>query len=538
MSALDPGGRAAGGVQARHRARRLPAAAARLRRLPAPGLPLPGPAARRRGRVRLPVPRGEPHLGRHHRQHAHRRVLLHLRHRPRPRCSSASSTAGYARGRGPWVPAALLAVTALAHGYAVLWAGLSASYFLYGARRPARTLGWLAAVAGLAFALAAFWLLPAARGLGLDDAVRRPLDHRRLAQPVPDLPVVRVRRWPRSRLAGDAAPAPPPRGRRPPAALSPARRPRRGRAGRRRPRARDHRRALRALRASRRLPGRRRRGEPRGRAAGRAGPGRARRSSCSPSSTATSRSRVARAWIDWNYTGLEAKEHWPAFRRHDAGGRGRGGGPAGGGGVRRRAREGGLHPDVRDAAVLLGPLHPRGRLQPGRRPHPPRLLPGLGAGRELAEPLPQAASTRASTPTPPSPTCACSTWTRWSRSARGSWPASSRGAGVSRVARVPPYSVFRLDGEGRGYVEPLEFAPVRSPRAGWRDKSYRWFTRRPVRRPAPRLHRRPAVRRSSEKDEWLAPPARPLPGRRARRTRPWRTRRSPSPPAASGTRCW
>src|SRR6266545_8381744 len=42
----------------------------------------------------------------------------------------------YAAGRPPWAPAALLAVTALAHGYAVLWAGLSAAYFLYFARKP------------------------------------------------------------------------------------------------------------------------------------------------------------------------------------------------------------------------------------------------------------------------------------------------------------------------------------------------------------------------------------------------------------------
>src|SRR5918996_3781252 len=58
----------------------------------------------------------------------------------------------YARGRSVAVPAALLAVTAFAHGYAVLWAGLSASFFLYGARRPERTLRWLAALAGISFA--------------------------------------------------------------------------------------------------------------------------------------------------------------------------------------------------------------------------------------------------------------------------------------------------------------------------------------------------------------------------------------------------
>src|SRR5258706_14654242 len=53
-----------------------------------------------------------------------------------------------------------LAVTVLAHGYGVLWGGISAAYFLHASRRPLRTLGWLASVAGLAFALSAFWLLP------------------------------------------------------------------------------------------------------------------------------------------------------------------------------------------------------------------------------------------------------------------------------------------------------------------------------------------------------------------------------------------
>ena len=64
------------------------------------------------------------------------------------------------RGSGFVWPALALALTALAHGYAVLWAGLSASFFLFGARRPGRTLGLLLAVAGLAFALAGFFLVP------------------------------------------------------------------------------------------------------------------------------------------------------------------------------------------------------------------------------------------------------------------------------------------------------------------------------------------------------------------------------------------
>ena len=80
----------------------------------------------------------------------------------------------YAHGGRPWLPALVLATTALAHGYAVLWAGLSASYFLYGARRPRRTLGWLLAVAALAAALSAFWLLPLLAGWGWTTAYDDP----------------------------------------------------------------------------------------------------------------------------------------------------------------------------------------------------------------------------------------------------------------------------------------------------------------------------------------------------------------------------
>jgi hypothetical protein len=82
--------------------------------------------------------------------------------------------------------------------------------------------------------------------------------------------------------------------------------------------------------------------------------------------------------------------------------------------------------------------------------------------------------------------------------------------GVSRVLREPPYTVFRLDGDGGGYVEPLRFAPVRSPREGWRDKSYRWFTRKPFGGPVLVFTDDPAFD-LVERDEWLAPPPRPLP---------------------------
>ncbi len=78
-------------------------------------------------------------------------------------------------GRGPWAPAAVLALTSYAHGYAVLWAGLTASgLLLWDPASPTdgaggsrwRTLGWLLAVAALAFAFAGPSLVPLLAGWG------------------------------------------------------------------------------------------------------------------------------------------------------------------------------------------------------------------------------------------------------------------------------------------------------------------------------------------------------------------------------------
>ena len=62
------------------------------------------------------------------------------------------------------------------------------------------------------------------------------------------------------------------------------------------------------------------------------------------------------------------------------------------------------------------------------------------------------------------------------------------------IARVPPYYVYDIAGAGGGYVEPLAFAPVRSSWRGWREKSYRWFTRKPLSSALSRVHGRPAIR--------------------------------------------
>ena len=82
-------------------------------------------------------------------------------------------------------------------------------------------------------------------------------------------------------------------------------------------------------------------------------------------------------------------------------------------------------------------------------------------------------------------------------------------ADVHEVARIPPYAVFRLDGPA-GYVEPLAYAPVRSSPRGWREKAWRWFTRKPL-SPAFLVFTDDPRFEVTEKDEWLPPPAVALP---------------------------
>ncbi|HEY3121843.1 MAG TPA: hypothetical protein VGL15_14560, partial [Vicinamibacteria bacterium] len=82
--------------------------------------------------------------------------------------------------------------------------------------------------------------------------------------------------------------------------------------------------------------------------------------------------------------------------------------------------------------------------------------------------------------------------------------------GLAPSAASPPYSVFRLEGGG-AYVEPLAFAPVRSAPRGWRDKAYRWFTRKPMSR-AHLVFSDDQLFQVVEGDEWLPPPEEALPG--------------------------
>jgi hypothetical protein len=414
----------------------------------------------------------------------------------------------YSRGGRPVVPGVLLAVTALAHGYAVLWAGLSASYFLFGARRPGRTLLWLVATALLAFALAGAWLLPLLAGWGwttpYDDpwltvaatnlfprllwplfglaalglagtlAFRRATggaDQRllfllysavvgaALAAAGPALGIIDVRFVPFAQLA---------------AALSGAA-------------------ALGLL-----LEG--------FAAADLAALGLVLLAIVHGDAS----SKVLRYWVDWNYTGVEMKENWPAFRE-----------------LMDRLRGGVSDPRV---AVEYSQEHEKvgsiriyetlpyfsGRStlegvynQASVSTHPVYYL---ASELDSVSPNPFRKREYSSFDTDNalrhlrlfnvSEVVALSPKLVQGLEARGD---------VESLARIPPYALFRLKEPRRGYVEPLAFAPVRSSPRGWREKSYRWFTRKPL-SPAHLVFTEDPRFETSERDEWLAPPQVPLEG--------------------------
>jgi hypothetical protein len=415
-----------------------------------------------------------------------------------------------ARSRGDsfWLPALALALTALAHGYAVLWAGLSASFFLFGARQPGRTLRWLLAVGALAFALAAFFLLPllsawgwttpyddpwitvaprnlfppllwplfaaALLGLGAAFLARRRsggVDRRllyllhaaavgaALTAAGPALGIIDVRFAPFAQFAlcllGAAAIAE----------------------------------ALRLLRAA-------------------------------PLAglgvlgllilQADMHSKVLRSWVDYNYTGLEAKELWPAWREMTAR---LSGGP---GSPRATVEYSSVHEKAGSIRMYetLPFFTGRGTLegvynQASLQTHFVYYLTS-----ELGAVSPNPFRSR-----------------EYSRFDTAGALAHLRAYNVQDVVavsdqliaslggrsrtpllfRVPPYSVFRLTDHGPGYVEPLAFQPVRAGRDGWRDAAYRWWTRRPLSRALLVFSDDPQFA-LAQRDPWLAPPEVALPG--------------------------
>jgi hypothetical protein len=382
----------------------------------------------------------------------------------------------YTRGGSLGLAAFVLALTAFAHGYAVLWAGLSATYFLYAARRPERTLRWLSALAAGAFGLACFWLLPLLASWGwttpYDDAwitvswrnLLPPLlwplfaaaaagllatlvwgrraggaDHRLLflghsalvaaclAAAGPALGIIDVRFVPFAHLAlallGAASIA---------LAVGALAMPELAALGL----------VLLAV-----VHG-------------------------------DTRSRVLRGWLEWNYTGLEAKELWPPFAELS----------------RKLAASGGAG----RVAVEYGALHERaGSIRMYET------LPYF-AGRDTLEGVYNQASLQthfvyylaselgATSPNP----FRSRTYSTFDTEAALSHlrlfgvsdvvAVSTQLAEALRARRdvaplfsVPPYEVFRLL-TPTSLVEPLAFAPVRAPRRHWREQAWRWFTTRPL----------------------------------------------------------
>ena len=380
------------------------------------------------------------------------------------------------RGAGPWVPAACLALVASAHGYAVLWAGLSATALVFGARRgtrrPGRTLVWLLVVAALAFGFAAPFLVPlmadwgwttpyhdawidvsttglvppllwpllAAAAVGLVvAALRRRADARlvllgygalvgaALAAAGPALGVIDVRFIPLPQLSLSLMGA---------AVLGLA--------------------LSRLTRADVAALGR----------------------VLLAVVHADASSRILRNWADWNYSGLEGKELWPAWSD-----------------LNDRIRGGVGDPRV---AVEYGKVHERaGSIRmyetlpffSGRS-----TLEGVyNQASVMTHPVYYLASELFASSPNPFKGRTYSTFDPETALERLRLFGVGQIVSVSpeleaaldlrpdfeREARVPPYTLFRLREPGPGYVEPLAFAPVRAPLEGWRDTAYRWMMRKP-----------------------------------------------------------
>lgn len=417
-----------------------------------------------------------------------------------------------ADGRGPWAPALVLALTSYAHGYTVLWAGLTASGILLWDPAPSRgrwrALGWLAAAAASAFALAGPALVPLLADWGwttpYHDAwidlttrgffppllspllcagaisvvvglVRRGQGRRgdegllllgfgavaaaALASAGPALGVIDVRFVPLAQLSLALA----------------------GAAG------------LGLLLARIALPD--------VAAVGLV---------LIAAGWADSQSRVLRHWVDWNYSGLEAKELWPAWKA-----------------LAERLRGGPGDPRV---AFEYGPVHERAG---SIRMH--ETVP-LFSGRSGIEGVYNQSSTTTHPvyyllselfPSSPNP-FRSRTYSRFDpESALGRLRLLAVGrivavtgtlesaldarGDVVRESRVPPYTVYRLAGPEPRYVEPLAFAPVRSPRAGWQDQAFHWFSRKPPNR-APLVFTDDPGFDVVARDPWAPPPEVPLPG--------------------------
>ena len=412
------------------------------------------------------------------------------------------------QGRGPGAPAATLALVAGAHGYAVLWAGLTATFVLLASRRPGRALAWLLAVGVLAFALAAPFLVPLLAEWGWTT----PYDDAWIT--VSTTGLLPPRLWPLFAAAAVGLVAALPGG---------------WKGGR------DDRRLL--------LLGY---GAVVGGALAAAGPAvgvidvrfvpfaqlslalagaatlglavsRLRRADLAAFGLvlvavvhADSGSGVVRSWVDWNYSGLEAKELWPAWSALTARLRGSVADPRVAveyGAVHERAGSIRMYETLpffsgrstlegvyNQASVMTHPVYYLASELFASSPKPFR-------SRSYSRFDPETALERlrlfnVGTIVAVSPELVA---------------ALERREDVVLDARVPPYTLFRLRDPGPGYVEALAYAPVRAPLRGWRDAAYRWISSKPPNR-ALLVFTGDERFESFQADTWVPPPANPLPG--------------------------
>ena len=416
-----------------------------------------------------------------------------------------------ADGRGPWAPALVLALTSYAHGYTVLWAGLGASGILLWDPAPVRrrfhALGWLAAVAGLAFALAGPALVPLLAGWGWTTPYHDAWIDLTARGFFPSLLAPLLVAGALAVAAALGRGAPPGSGREAVLLLGFASL------------------AAAALASA---------GPALGvidvrfvplaqlalALAGAAGIGLllSRLALADVAALglvllavvyADSRSTLLRSWIDWNYSGLEAKELWPAWQQ-----------------LAEKLRGGVGDPRV---AFEYGPVHERAG---SIRMHE---TVALFSGRSGIEGAYNQSSTTTHPvyyllseifPSSPNP-FRSRVYSRFDlQTGLGRLPLLAIGRivatseqlesaldarpGVVREARVPPYTIYRVAGKEPRYVEPLACAPVRASPRGWRDQAYHWFSRKPPNKAL-------LVFTGDERfdvvaaDAWAPPPEVPLP---------------------------
>jgi hypothetical protein len=218
---------------------------------------------------------------------------------------------------------------------------------------------------------------------------------------------------------------------------------------------------------------------------------------------------VLRAWIDWNYTGLQARELWPAFREMTARLPGRVRDPRIAVEYSKEHERAGSIRMYETLPLFTGRPTLEGVYnQASLQTHPVYFLaseldaisPNPFRKREYSrfDTVSALAHLRLFNTTD---VVALSPQLVAALDARGD---------AHRGARIPPYTLFHLDGSG-SYVEPMAFEPVRATRDAWRDKAYRWFTRKPMSAAHLVFTDDPRFR-IAERDEWLAPPQVPLPG--------------------------